>query len=159
MSTWSQLYSSLENYFTWLVSSFSLLGTMSSIVSHARLHPRSPPIECFTIPCLFVLTLENTKEGFVVIFVCNLKMDYFVIYVQALASDNGSLIQEKSIQENNLNSIEIYSLWQINNFSNHNNTEFPHKEEEKKKDFHASRSLGSRSSEWEKIKIFGKQFK
>ena len=83
---------------------------MSSIVSHARFHPRSPPIECFTIPCLFVLTLENTKEGFVVIFVCSLKMDYFVIYVQALASDNGSLIQEKSIQENNLNSIEIYSL-------------------------------------------------
>ena len=89
MPTWSQLYSSLENYFTWLVSSFSLLGTMSSIVSHARFHPRSPPIECFTIPCLFVLTLENTKEGFVVIFVCSLKMDYFVIYVQALASDNG----------------------------------------------------------------------
>ena len=62
------------------------------LVSHARFQPRSPPIECFTIPCLFVLTLENTKEGFVVIFVCNLKMDYFVIYVQAPASDNGSLL-------------------------------------------------------------------
>ena len=62
------------------------------LVSHARFQPRSPPIECFTIPSHFVLTLENTKEGFVVIFVCNLKMDYFVIYVQAPASDNGSLL-------------------------------------------------------------------
>ena len=89
MSTWSQLYSLLESCFTWLVSSLSLLGTASSIVSHARFHPRSTPIEyCFTIPRLFVLTLEETKEGFVVIFVCNLKMDYFVIYVQAPASDN-----------------------------------------------------------------------
>jgi len=85
-------------------------------------------------------------------------MDHFVIYVQALASDNGSLIQEKGIQEKNLSSIEIYSLWQIKIFSYHNNTEFPHKKE-KNKDFHASRSLGLRSSEWEKIKIFGQQFK
>ena len=74
-------------------------------------YPRSTPTEyCFTIPLLFVLTLEKTKEGFVVIFVCNLKMDHFVIYVQAPSSDNGSLIQEKSIQEKNLSSIEIYSL-------------------------------------------------